>query len=92
MGGVKVPTFELNQGDDEFASFIDPLLNQAGVNQPLVEDVGNRALFENIVQTVGAKLWAAIHSDQWRYREAGMHSFKNYLETINQAGTLPEKY
>jgi len=51
-----------------------------------------RANLEFALSTVGAKLWAALNSEQWRHREAAVSAFRDYLEAANETGVLPNKY
>lgn len=93
LGGTGAAAIELNAGDEEFAKYIDPLLNHAGTTgQNFVDDPVKRANLEFVVQTAGAKLWAALNSDQWRHREAAVSAFRDYLEAAHESSVLPNRY
>jgi len=60
-----------NSGDDDLSQYLEPLLRvQPGDLIPLDQSQLNAALTEGTLVVAGVKLWNALHSEQWRHREA----------------------
>ncbi|KRX06659.1 Armadillo-type fold [Pseudocohnilembus persalinus] len=80
--------FVFNEGDVDLELYFKPLISQTGGT---VEDVPAeilRRLYNLGYLTVfGAKVWTAIHSENWRHREAAAQAVLNFIEM-----PLPEKY
>ena len=59
-----------NSGDDDLATFLDPLMKNSTDLKSLTHESLVYALNEGTLVVSGVKLWNALHSDTWRHREA----------------------
>eukprot|EP00350_Pseudokeronopsis_sp_OXSARD2_P009943 CAMPEP_0170549232 /NCGR_PEP_ID=MMETSP0211-20121228/7419_1 /TAXON_ID=311385 /ORGANISM="Pseudokeronopsis sp., Strain OXSARD2" /LENGTH=127 /DNA_ID=CAMNT_0010855147 /DNA_START=1001 /DNA_END=1384 /DNA_ORIENTATION=+ len=68
---IKGDPLEFNDGDIDLEPYLKPLLSAAGGN---IEKLGlealRRALSDGTLLVVGVKMWTALHSENWRHREA----------------------
>lgn len=63
--------FNFNEGDVDLEMYLKPLLSGVGENVPSIPAEVLRRLHQLGYLTVfGVKLWSAIHSENWRHREA----------------------
>lgn len=80
--------FAFNEGDVDLESYLKPLISKTGENIPEVPAEVLRRLHNMGYLTVfGAKLWSAVHSENWRLREAAAQAVLNFIEM-----PLPKKY
>lgn len=67
-----------------------PLLKTAGGNIANLDiEVLRRALSDGTLTITGVKLWNALHSDNWRHREAAVEAFSQFL---SDPKGLPPKF
>ena len=68
--------------------YLKPLVAKTGENVPDIPAELLRRLYSLGYLTVfGAKVWSAIHSENWRIREASAQAVLNFIEM-----PLPDKY
>ena len=79
---------DLNEGDAQLKEYLDPLMAQVGGNfEEIFAEPLKRAKDDATVSTVGTKLWTALNSSQWRFREAAAQAFLDYI-----SNGLPLRY
>lgn len=73
--------YEHNEGDNDLEPYLRPKLNEAGgVVRSAEYDILRQADQRKVLRTVGAKLWSALHSENWRHREAAVRALLEFLE------------
>jgi centrosomal protein CEP104 len=78
-----------NEGDKDLEPYLNPLIKQAGGNIRSLEiEVLNRAMSDGTLMVTGVNLWNALHSENWRHRQAACEAFRNFLKT----NPLPQRY
>lgn len=75
---------EYNDGDDDLEPYLKPKL--VGKVDDLDSAVLKRALHSGSLLVTGVKCWSALHSEQWRHRDAAVSAYHEYL----QAPMLPK--
>jgi hypothetical protein len=79
--GVAGDSNNLNDGDDELIKFLEQQMSKAGSSTRNLEyESVTRPANDVTIEVCGTKLWNAINSDNWRYREAALEAFVNYLQ------------
>lgn len=73
--------YEHNEGDNDLEAYLRPKLMEAGGAVKSAEyDILRHADQRKVLRTVGAKLWSALHSENWRHREAAVKALLEFLE------------
>lgn len=73
--------FNFNQGDVDLELYLKPLL--AGVGEKLTEcniEILRHLWNKGYLTIFGARIWNAIHSENWRHREAAAQAVLNFIE------------
>lgn len=73
--------FSWNQGDVDLDLYFRPLISNAGENLPdIAVEILRRLHHLGYLTVFGARVWTAIHSENWRHREAAAQAVLNFLE------------
>lgn len=73
--------FNFNQGDVDLELYLKPLLS--GVGEKLTEcniEILRHLWNKGYLTVFGARIWNAIHSENWRHREAATQAVLNFIE------------
>ena len=71
---------DLTQGDKDLEPFLKPLLKKAGSNLKTLEfAIKRRPDHEGTLDVVGIRIWNAIHSENWRVRDAATEALHQFL-------------
>jgi len=73
--------FNYNEGDVDLELYFKPLL--AGIGEKLGEfnvEILRRLWHRGYLTIFGARVWNAIHSENWRHREAAAQAVLNFIE------------
>ena len=60
--------------------YLDPLIKSVKEKLDLENDVPRRAISDSTLRVVGIRLWAALHSDVWKLRDAGAQAMLKFLQ------------
>jgi centrosomal protein CEP104 len=80
--------YAFNEGDVDLELYFRPLIINVGEKVPdIPPEVFRRLHSLGYLTIFGAKIWAAVHSENWRHREAAAQAVLNFIEM-----PLPSKY
>lgn len=71
---IKTDPLEFNYGDDDLKPYLEPKLKEAKGEKLIDLDkaVLKRALHSGTLLVTGVRCWTALHSENWRHRDAAV--------------------
>jgi hypothetical protein len=84
---IKSDPLDYNHGDDDLKPYLDKTMANLEKLIDLDKSVLKRALHTGTLLVTGVRCWTALHSENWRHRDAAVVAYLDFLKA-----DLLEKY